>query len=112
MEAAVLPVLRCNATCHSCGVPSEFAIFESGTGGDFATYFGDRTGSLYRLALGEIQYAGESIETLLAPAILREGGADALRLLPEQVKCKACGDTFAARSMLINREETLHVYQL
>jgi hypothetical protein len=112
MESIQLPVLRCRANCTRCGLPTEFPIFESGPGGDFATYLGEKTGSLYCVSLGKINYAGKSIESLLAPAIEREGSRDALRQLPEDVKCKICGNVFSAQSMPIDREDVASAYVL
>ena len=112
MQSTEIPVLRCHANCTRCGHPTEFPLFESGPGGDFATYLGEKTGSLYCVSLGQIHYAGKSIESLLAPAIEREGSRDALRQLPENVKCKICDNVFSARSMPIDREEIADAYVL
>lgn len=49
-------------------------MFESGPGGDFSTYVGKRTGSLYRLDLGKVHYLNIPLEELLAPALRQEGG--------------------------------------
>ena len=112
MTPTQLPVLLCHATCTRCGHPTEFPVFESGAGGNFATFLGEKTGSLYRVSLGEVQYAGKSMETLLAPAIEREGNSTSLRQLPENVLCKVCGNVFSAQSMPIDSETLAAGYEL
>jgi hypothetical protein len=112
MTLTQLQVLRCHANCTRCGLPTEFAQFESGPGGDFATFVGERTGALYRLALGAVHYAHESLDNLLAPAIEREGSREMLRRIPESIRCKICGNVFRGQSMPIDREELVSAYDL
>ena len=71
-------------------------MFESGAGGDFETYVGNTTGTLYRLDMTGVMYLGKTVAGLLEPAIDKEGGADNLRKIPEQIRCKSCGSVFAA----------------
>ena|ERR1700722_18764257 len=112
MEPTRLPVLRCFANCTRCGSPTEFSLFESGVGGDFATFVGERSGSLYRLDLGKVHYQRTPLAILLAPAVEREGGSDALSRLPENILCKVCGNVYAGTSMSIGREDVVSAYEL
>ncbi len=89
-------VSLCTANCPTCRILTDFLMFESGAGGDFETYVGNATGTLYRLDMTGVMYLGKTVSGLLAPAIEREGGVDNLRKIPEQVRCKSCGSVFAA----------------
>jgi hypothetical protein len=84
-------------------------MFESGPGGDFATYVGGVTGSIYRLDLGKVHYQGASVESLLSPAEKKEGN---LRRVPEEIRCKICGTVFSARWIPIDGEEWIEAYEL
>ena len=84
-------------------------MFESGAGGDFATYIGARTEAAYRLDLGNIHYQGKSEAELLAPALEREGS---LTKLPDEVRCKLCGTVFCAVSIPVDSEEVVEAYEL
>ncbi len=52
-------------------------MFESGLGGDFETYVGATSGTLYRLDLGKVHYQKMSREDILADALGKE-----TRLIP------------------------------
>lgn len=82
-------------------------MFESGTGGDFATYTGLVTYTIYRLDLAKIHYLGLAIDKLLAPAIENECGVENLLCIPEQIKCKICGTVFKAEHCAIDSEEII-----
>jgi len=84
-------------------------MFESGPGGDFATYIGNRTGAIYRLDLGKVHYQKMKLDDLLFPAIERE---DQLRRIPEEIQCKLCGNIFTASSISIESEEQIEAYEL
>ena len=90
-------------------MPTEFRMFESGMGGDFATYLGAATGSIYRLDLGKIYYQKISLESLLKPAEMKEGS---LRRFPEEITCKICGTVFTAQSIGVDSEEIIDAYEL
>jgi uncharacterized protein (DUF2225 family) len=87
-------------------------MFESGAGGDFATYTGRSTLSVYRLNLAKVHYLGKVINELLAPAIEREGGVENLLSIPEQIKCKVCGTVFSAERCAIDAEEIIDAFDL
>ncbi len=72
MNPVRLPISLCHANCSKCGLPTEFKMFESGSGGDFSTYIGRKTNSFYRLDLGKINYQDLNLADLLEPAIERE----------------------------------------
>ena len=84
-------------------------MFESGAGGDFATYVGAKTGVFYLLDLGKVHYQGASLTELLAPALQREGS---LTKLPDEVRCKLCGNVFSAVSIPVDAEEVVDAYEL
>jgi len=84
-------------------------MFESGAGGDFATYVGARTGASYRLDLGKLHYQEALLTELLAPALQREGS---LTKLPDEVRCKLCGNVFSAVSIPLDGEEEVDAYEL
>lgn len=84
-------------------------MFETGAGGDFATYVGARTGAPYRLDLGKLHYQGASLAELLAPALQHEGS---LTKLPDEVRCKLCGNVFSAVSIPVDGEEVVDAYEL
>lgn len=87
-------------------------MFESGPGGDFATYTGQATQGLYRVDLNKAHYAGKMLKEVLLPAIEREGKDELLREIPSQVKCKLCGHIFEPKSCGIDGEEIVDAYEL
>jgi hypothetical protein len=110
MKLSRLPVLLTHARCAKCGLPTDFRIFESGTGGDFSTFVGAATGALYRLDLGKVHYQKIPEAELLAEAQKREGR---LTRIPEELRCKVCGTAFSADgTMLIEGEEIVEAYEL
>jgi hypothetical protein len=84
-------------------------MFESGVGGDFATYVGAASGSIYRLDLAKLHYQGISAASLLAVAEKKEGR---LSRVPEEITCKICGTIFSARSIPVEGEEIVEAYEL
>ena len=90
-------------------MPIEFKIFESGCGGDFSTYLGNRTGAIYRVDLGQVHYQGRTLDELLLPALQQEQG---LTRVPEEIRCKFCGSQLGKVSIMIDREETTDAYEL
>jgi hypothetical protein len=109
MKAARLPIMLCHANCPKCGLPTEFKMFESGAGGDFLTFVGAATGTIYRLDLGKVHYQNISEGRLLAEAERTEGK---LIRVPEEIRCKICGTVFAARSIPGDGEEIIDAYEL
>jgi hypothetical protein len=103
----MLAVSLCHTTCPHCRVLTDFQIFESGSGGDFSTYEGIRTGALFRLKLDD--GGNSNLADRLAPAIEREAG---LRSIPEQVKCKVCKTVFAATKIAMEREGVVEAFEL
>lgn len=102
--------MLCHATCSRCGLSSDqFQMFESGLGGDFETYVGVQSGSLYRLDLGRVHYQGKTRDELLAEAREKEG---ALTCIPKELRCKICGAEFSATSIPIDGEETVEAYEM
>ena len=100
-----LPASRCNSPCPRCCLLTTFLMFESGPGGDFGTYFGDTTGTLYRLDWNSIHYKGKTLDGLLAPAVALEGGIVNLRSIPEQIKCNSCGHLFSSQRCHIEDDD-------
>lgn len=84
-------------------------MFESGPGGDFSTFVGSATGSLYRLDLGKVYYQKIPELSLLAEAEKKEGK---LTRVPEEIRCKICGTVFSACSISIDGEEMIEAYEL
>jgi hypothetical protein len=109
MKAARLPIALCHANCPQCGLPTEFKMFESGPGGDFSTFIGAATGTIYRLDLGKVHYQKIPEVTLLAEAQKKEGR---LSRMPEEIRCKICGTVFSARSIPVVGEEVIEAYEL
>lgn len=87
-------------------------MFESGAGGDFSTYVGQKTNSIYRLDLGKIHYLGKTLDQLLLPAIEHEGGITNLSAIPEQIKCKVCCTIFSAESCMADDEKFIDAFEL
>lgn len=87
-------------------------MFESGPGGDFSTYIGQRTNSIYRVNIGQIRYLNKSLDQLLLPAIEHEGSVANLMAVPDQVKCKICGTFFRAECCMANGEEIVDAFDL
>jgi hypothetical protein len=90
-------------------MPTEFKMFESGGGGDFATFEGVGTGNFYRLDLGKVHHLKISEESLILPAKEKEGS---LKRVPEQLKCNACGAMLSAQGIMCDREEIIDAYDL
>ena len=109
MNSSRLLALSCHANCPKCGLPTDFHIFESGPGGDFDTYLGERTGSIYRVDLGKVHYQGAGLSGLLAPALERE---ECLIKVPEELPCSLCHCVLGRVSVLVDGEETIEGYQL
>ncbi len=84
-------------------------MFESGAGGDFETFVGAATGTIYRLDLGKVHYQKIPEAVLLAEAERNEGS---LRRVPEAMRCKICGTTFSPQSIGIDGEEVIEAYEL
>ena len=84
-------------------------MFESGLGGDFETYIGSKSGTIYRLDLGQIHYHGATRSDLLADAIEKEGN---LICIPKEIKCKICGMVFTASTIPIDGEEMVEAYEI
>ncbi len=84
-------------------------MFESGAGGDFATFVGAASGNLYRLDLGKVHYQRIPESVLLAEAEAKEGK---LTRVPEEIRCKICGTLFSARSIGGDGEELVEAYEL
>jgi hypothetical protein len=112
MKSNRLPAALCHANCTKCGLPTEFRMFESGPGGDFSTFVGQRTSNVYRVNLGQIHYLGKSLDQLLLLAIEYEGGAENLAAIPEQIKCKVCGAMFSAERCMVDGEEIIDAFEL
>lgn len=82
-----------------CGIPTEFQCFESGLGGDFATYLGGKTGTTYRV---ECMYGSiESAEQKMAEL---EGGSGNVIRVPASVRCKMCGGPLNVANISIDSE--------
>jgi len=81
-------------------------MFESGLGGEFATYVGQRSGAFYRLDLGKIHYHNLLLSDLLAEAIVQEGK---LIDVPGGLRCKLCGAALC-QSILCDGEELVDAY--
>lgn len=55
-----------------------------------------------------MHYQGASLTQLLSPAWQREG---ALKKVPDEIRCKLCGNVFSAMSIPIDGEETVDAYE-
>lgn len=109
MQPARLLISLCHANCPTCSLPTEFQMFESGPGGDFSTFVGAATGTIYRLDLWKVHVGKVPEASLLAEAEKKEGR---LVRVPEELRCKICGTVFSARSMPIDGEEVIEAYEL
>jgi len=110
MNSANVPISRCHINCSSCGLPTEFQFFESGPGGDFATFLGVKTGNFYRLDLAHAHYAAQSKSDLLVPAIELEGGLENLLSIPDQLQCKFCGKVLPNSNIAVDGELTVNAF--
>jgi hypothetical protein len=106
-----LPIALMHARCRKCNLPTEFQAFESGAGGEFATYVGLRTHDTYRVNLAKVQYHRASLSDLLEPALKREGTAG-LRAVPEESMCKLCGGSLDTSATAIDGEVMIEAYDL
>ncbi len=77
-------------------------MFASGEGGDFSTFVGAATATIYRLDLGKLHYRNIPESELVAEAERKEGK---LIRVPEEIRCKVCGMVFSARWIPIDGEE-------
>lgn len=84
-------------------------MFESGGGGDFSTFVGAATGTIYRLDLGKVHYQKIPESSLLAEADKKEGK---LIRVPEEVRCKICGTVFSGHTIGVDGEEVIEAYEL
>ncbi len=112
MESKILSISLCHANCPKCNLPTEFKMFESGAGGDFATYIGETTGKIYRVNMSKVYYQNQELEKLVVPAIENEGGKSKIRQIPEEIKCKICGSIFGTSNIGIDGEESIDAYEL
>jgi hypothetical protein len=93
MKTITVPAMILPARCQFCGNLSTFPVFESGFG-EFEAFFGNATGTFYRLDLNRtsVRYGATAREDALEPAITREGGLENLRRVPEELSCQKCGN--------------------
>ena len=84
-------------------------MFESGAGGDFATYQGAATGSIYRLDLAKAHFQGLALNSFLSPLEEKEGR---LLRIPEEIRCKICGSIFSTSSVMVDGEEVVDAFDL
>lgn len=84
-------------------------MFESGLGGDFETYIGAGSGSIYRLDLAKVHYEKKSRADLLSEVREKEGG---LTCVPKELRCKICGTEFSAETIPIDGEEIVDAYEI
>ncbi|MFA5205459.1 MAG: hypothetical protein WC708_13775 [Lentisphaeria bacterium] len=84
-------------------------MFESGLGGDFETYLGAQSGTIYRLDLAKVHYEKRTRPDLLADATKKEGR---LIHVPEEIRCKICSTIFEPASMPIDGEEIVDAYEI
>jgi hypothetical protein len=98
MKTSDLPGIIYQARCKSCGALTTYTQFEASFY-DFDTYFGEKTGTLYRLDIDcTNKKSGKiTIEDALEPAIERESGRANLRLVPEELRCPKCNQTSIMR---------------
>ncbi|WOH38227.1 hypothetical protein RI844_03035 [Thalassotalea fonticola] len=90
MKSNKLKISQCHAPCTRCKVRNDFLMFESGAGGNFETFVGDKTGNVYRVDMNKMHYLGMELGELLKPAIVIEDGVANIRNIPNEVKCKVC----------------------
>jgi hypothetical protein len=112
MEKSSLPISYCHATCPKCKMPTEFPMFESGFGGDFSTYLGEATGSIYRVNMDLVHYGDKDLDEVLSWGIEHEGGKHNLRAVPGEIKCKICSNIYNAESVGLDKEGFAEVYEL
>lgn len=109
MKAARLTISLCHANCPTCGLPTELRLFESGPGGDFATFVGAASGAVYRLDLGKLHRMRIPMASLLAEAERTQGR---LVRADEGVRCKICRAEFSPRSIMVDGEEIVDAFEL
>jgi len=112
MNTTRLNISRCHSQCPNCKIETDYDMFESGPGGDFETYFGDRTNTFYKVDMLKIHYMNLSIEEILKPVIEAEGGEDKLRNIPNEVLCKSCKHIFYAAPISVSGEEKVNAVEL
>ena len=103
MKSTKLNITQCHSPCPNCKIDTDFQMFESGAGGDFETYVGDTTESIYRMDMHKVHYMNLTIEELLKPAIKAEVETKKLRNIPDQVMCKVCKTIFKASPISVCR---------
>ncbi len=112
LEKRLLLISNCHANCPKCKLPTEFQMFESGMGGDFQTYMGEKTGDLYRINLELNTYLNIPLENLISPIIEREGDKHLIRKIPDNLKCKLCGMEFVGNPAFIDGEEQKSIFEV
>jgi len=93
VEAKSLNISQCSSSCPKCNIQTDFLMFESGAGGDFKTYIGETTGTIYRLDMNKVHYLNFELSVLLSATNKLE---NEIRSIPEKVKCKVCHSIFKA----------------
>ena len=84
-------------------------MFESGSGGDFKTFIGESTKSIYRLNMEKIQYLKLLESDILKDAKNKEGE---LRITSQEIQCLICNSKFSASSILVSGEEVIEAYDI
>jgi hypothetical protein len=87
-------------------------MFESGPGGEFNTYKGDKTGTIYRIDLNQIRYLKRKMADILEIAIQNEGGIENIREIPNSIKCNSCKKIFSTDDIRVESEEQVTAIEL
>jgi hypothetical protein len=115
IKTSELPGTIYQAHCKACGALSTYTQFEASFF-DFVTYFGETTGTLYRLNIDrtDLKYGKISVEDALKPAVEHEGGRTKLRLVPDELRCPKCRQTsiLRARELGNGHEESVKGVEL
>jgi len=112
MNKTTLNITQCHSQCPNCNFETDYLMFESGMGGDFETYIGDSTKTIYRIDMHKVHYLNLSVEELLKQAIKAEGGTHQIRNIPNQVACNNCKHIFYAAPISVSGETKVDAVEL
>ena len=115
MRISQLPGMIYQPRCSACGALSTYTKLDASFY-DFNTYFGETTGTLYRLAIDRtvLKYGKVTVEEALKPSAEHEGSRSSLRLVPDELRCIKCGQVAIApaRELGTGREESVDAIEL
>ena len=90
-------------------MPVDFQMFEgSSAGGDFATFYGEKSQHYYRVDLEGIFRRKEKIEDILRKIDENEKELNSTIKIPYDLKCPFCGSRLGNCQIMIDNECTIH----